>query len=123
MLKEWNTGMINALFRYSSIPLRYSILPSRQSLSTGQSGNHAALEHFIRDRTGDAVEKLSTHLRVLAKHCQRFLLDHFPFRRLWLALFLHQVLARTALVFLDDFIGQLIHYRKLLRAGESNLKQ
>jgi|SRR4029453_12648107 hypothetical protein len=115
--------MINALFHYSSIPLRYSSLPPRESLSAGQSGNHAALEHFVSDGTRYAVEKLSTHLRILPEHFQRFLLYHFPFPRLWLAFFRDQILARRVLIFLNDSIGQLVHYRKLLRAGDANLKQ
>jgi hypothetical protein len=73
MLKEWNIVKINPVFHYSSIPLRYSSLLPRHSLSAGQSGNHSALEHLIGDGTGHAVEELSAHLRILAQHLDRFL--------------------------------------------------
>jgi hypothetical protein len=131
-MKSWNAGRVKywnddqrtiPLFQHSTTLFDNSSLPPGESLAAGQSGNHAALEHFIRNGTCHAVEELSAHLRILPEHFQRFLLHHFPFSRLWLAFFLDQVLARRALVFLDDSIGQLIHYRKLLRAGDSNLKQ
>ena len=57
-------------------PSRVSRLvePSEFPQGSRQSGNHAALEHFVGDGTGDAVEKFRTHLRVLAQHLDRFLL-------------------------------------------------
>src|SRR5215470_14806320 len=87
------------------------------------SGDHAALEHFIRNRAGHAVEKLRAHLRIFAHHLHHFLLDHLLPRRGWSALLLGQFLAGRTLIFLDDLLGYLIHNRILLGAGYSKLKQ
>jgi hypothetical protein len=51
-------------------PVHYSNVP----FSKIASRDHAALEHFVGDGTGDAVEELRAHLWVLAQHLDRFLL-------------------------------------------------
>jgi hypothetical protein len=38
------------------------------------SGNHAALEHFVGDRSCHAIEELRPHLRIVAQHLYRALL-------------------------------------------------
>ena len=53
-----------------------------------RSGNHAALEHFVCDGSGHAIEKLGAHLRILAQHFYGSLLHHFPFRGPLLSSFL-----------------------------------
>ena len=50
--------------------------PARRWVSVSCSGNHAALERFVGNRTGHAVEKLRPHLRVLAHRLDDFFLDH-----------------------------------------------
>lgn len=46
---------------------------SLDAVLTARSGNHAALEHFVRDGSGHAIEKLVAHLRILAQHFDRLL--------------------------------------------------
>src|SRR5215475_3713584 len=96
------------LFQHSTMLFQTSSRPLTGSISAVESGKHATLEHFVSDGTRHAVEELRTHLRIRAEHCQHFLLDHFPFPRLRLALFLLQFLTRSVLIFLDDFVSQLV---------------
>src|SRR5262249_21262716 len=55
---------------------------------TGGSGNHPALKHLVSNGTGDTIEKLRAHLRILAQHFHHPLLHHFSFSRWRLAFLL-----------------------------------
>src|SRR5207248_11071895 len=78
------------------------------------SWNHSALKQLVGDRSSNLVDENGPHLRIALKKCDDFLF--FGARRSVLA-FLHpQLLARRALIFLDDFVG--IHVQdRVLRWG------
>src|SRR6266481_2988247 len=87
------------------------------------SGNHAALEQFVRDRRRDFVDEGGAHLRIVSQHLQRLLLHLRLLPRRGLAFLLGQGLAGRGLVRLDDFLGDLLHdWERLLRTGNARMQ-
>src|SRR5207247_10543617 len=78
------------------------------------SWNHTAFEHFVGDWSRYLVDKSRAHLRIGFQHLESFLL-HLRFRCLaFLGSLLPQLLAGGLLIFLDDFLGNLIQDREVL---------
>jgi hypothetical protein len=78
IIESWNAERLEYRNDQRTIPLLQhstAVFHSSAALITfcRASGNHAALEHFIGDRTCHAVEELRAHLRILAQHVDGFL--------------------------------------------------
>src|SRR5262249_53785310 len=70
--------------------------------------NETAFEHFVRDRCRNSVDKMLSHLWIVAKCRNNLLLHRCLFACRVLLLLLLQLLASRGLILLDNLVGEFV---------------